>query len=747
MTAPSGPSNFEYSDDSVVARVAFDIPPQALTDVTQLTQAFSALATQQEYIARSTGSWLDYMNQVPQIMERANQSYRESITQLERMAYIQNEMGGGQSNIGPSTGASAGGYSTAAPQGYINPFQGMQFGMGAITPDLTSAQQHMSMMASQNPQMYANMMGARGMAVNPALLGMVGGTVAGATGQGGIGGNGGGQGWGNSAPGSSSPQATQASRDSAAPPDPAQGGATTRSEPQNIPAQPHEDAPPWQQTVASTIGGAQQILNETKAGGGGRASSMLGLAAAGMTAAGKWSANNPNALGGFSGRLGSVAKGAGLVGLAAAGMNVAQNVGEQVQQYQQLGSVQGGDYQTGIKYEAQARMLALNPFITTEQARTAMQMALSQGFQGGEYDTIQDYMLANFKDLGVQFSTSMSLAKTALASGEGMDQATQGNRSLLETMSQLSQDGGASFPVRQQQAVELNERLTGMGYSAESARRATLGFQEGYGDNMALRDSISRIGGDVASSPLLTQMAAQQAGIGGNFLPGAQKAALSEAGIDADQMTEMAAGQVAKLVEGYPNRLNRIAAFQTLMGQQGVQMDWNEAEAMYDKVTGDKKPSQVANENVAKKAEGRSNIDWNPFSYIGKVLSPTMNAKSLDDFKNIPTDTWNAIRGWEENSDVKDERDNFAKSGRSPADPPKTAQQAQQSATVQTQGTVQGEVRITVDQQGRVSAPQAIQLSGQQKSANAGYGSAQLNNAPPGDPSFGHSYNGWGGGE
>jgi hypothetical protein len=46
---------------------------------------------------------------------------------------------------------------------------------------------------------------------------------------------------------------------------------------------------------------------------------------------------------------------------------------------------------------------------------------------------------------------------------------------------------------------------------------------------------------------------------------------------------------------------------------------------------------------------------------------------------------------------------------------------------------VTGNVTITVDQAGRVTAPPSIQLSGLQKSALAGWGASQVNNVSPGD--------------
>ena len=49
-------------------------------------------------------------------------------------------------------------------------------------------------------------------------------------------------------------------------------------------------------------------------------------------------------------------------------------------------------------------------------------------------------------------------------------------------------------------------------------------------------------------------------------------------------------------------------------------------------------------------------------------------------------------------------------------------------AQINTEGKVTGEVRSTVDQQGKVSAPQSIQLTGRQR----GVGASRMNVPPPG---------------
>lgn len=756
MTNPSG-GGFEYTDDSVVARLSFDVPAQALTDVSQLTQALSAMATQQEALARSTGSWLDYMNQVPQIMERASQTYREAITQMERMSYIQNEMGGGGGNVGTAASAGPqGGYSTAAPAGYVNPFASQMFGMG-MTPDLTTAQQHMAGMATQDPRLYANMMAARGQAVNPALMGMMGGAVAGATGQGGQGGSGGGMGWGAAAPGSMSSQPTQSQRDSAAPPDPTQGGASKKAEPQNVPADPPEDAPTWQKQAAGAINGAQNLVNEARNTGGGR-SHALGMASLGLAGAAKMMSRGGGGDGeeGGGGGFGRLAKGAAGVGAGIWAFNKAQDIGEGIQKYTQLGSVQGGDAGTGMGYEAQARLLALNPFITTQQARQAMQMALSEGFKGGDFDTVQDYMLSNFKDMGVQFSTSMALAKAGIYSGSSAGDATTASSDLLKSMFQLSREGGASFTERQQQATDVSQQLAGLGLSQEDINRGILGTQEGYADNKLLRDTSTDRMAQGMQNPLLLAGVGQRNHVTG-YLPEAMAPALQAAGMDTDEIMNDAykffAQQAQRSSPG--NKLNAVAMFMRLMSQQGVTMTYEEATQRYDAVLGGDDPVKKANERVANADKN----DKKPFmsqvgEYLGTFTKPFAGAVDAigDAMSNDWPDAWKALTdpykddstntfaGPASEGPGQKNKDQFAAAGRAPAPPPTSAQQA--GPTVRTQGEVSGRVTITVDQSGRVTAPATIDLTGQQKSANTGYGSAQLNNPPPGDPSYGHAFRG-----
>lgn len=738
MTTPS-PENFDYTDDSVIARVSFDIPSQSVNDVAQLTQAMAAMRTQLEAIARSQADWMGYLTQMPDAIERANQVMREHITILERQSYVQNEIGGGRLAGGYGAGAAGGGgsgvgsYSTAAPPGYgAGPFEGQTAGMGRggggggggqLSEQEVAERTARSM---QDPGQAANMQSARGIAVNPVLLAMAGGAVGRFFGR------------GKETAAASNPQKTSAERDSSAVPNIDAGGVPATSDDPDVPGVPHETAPDWQKTEAVT----ESVLNETKKGKNGRLGGIgnsIGNAIGNRLTPilGK---KIGGAIGGKIGQALGTPAGMTSMGIAAGGMafNAAQRIGERVTEFQQLGSVQGGDYMTGMKYEAQARIMALNPFITTEQARQAMQLALREGFRGDNYDTVQDFMIQNFKELGISMGQSMDIMKSqvrGLSEGEDQSGVRSNIEQTLNTMKELSEQGGASFPERVNQLQELGDVLKSKGFSSDSINRSVLGLQEGYGDSLALRDSATGIAAQVANSDVLNMLAGQQVGITGH-LPSVTGKVLNEAGYDQDEIMLLAARTVAGSVSGLPGRIDRIGQFITIMKGYGVTLDFPQAEALYDKVTGEESPVERANNRVARQGKTNTGGGSNPSG--SQTMSPSpadsdwnnkhRNYSPSENAAGVSQDFERAGRG----------SNNFAPSGNVA---PPIPQAGMSNATfVSSTGTVTGNVTITVDQKGNVTAPPTIQLAGTTKSVNAGFGSAQMNNPPPGDPTFNHSY-------
>jgi hypothetical protein len=764
VTTPSD-SSFDYTDDSVIARVAFDIPHQAVGDVSQLTAAMSAMRTELESIARAQSDWMDYLRQVPEITSRANQAIREQITLMERMSYVQGEVGvgggggkfwgggggGAPGAAGGGGGGGGGGYSTAAAPGYVNPFRDMAFGTGAHGGDGGAGGMGAALGALEknDPHTFANVTSARGQAVNPALLGMVGGALAASYGKGTQPGQ---AGSGGEADGSTVPQGTSAARTSAGKPDPGKGGAPMGAASQNDPGEPSPDGTDNQKMISnllneartgrigpriasiirSVIGGGRDAGGGGGAGGsadGGGANDLIGSALGSLGSSMLPGMFGGRAGGGIAGMLGAhkgTAIGLGVAGLGLGAMGAAQNIGERVTDLTQLGSVQGGGAVEGAGYEVSARIMALNPFINTDQARQVMQMSLKSGFRGGEGDMVQDFMVKNFKDMSMSFADSLSVIESsAQKSGDstlGLADKMKDLQGTLDLMKGLSGEGGAALPEREAQFESTVKTLSSLNVDPESANRSALAMQEMFKDNPVLRSAAPQLANAAAQSPMFMQQVAMRNGITG-MLPGALPGALADAGIDTHDAFLDQAKYVANMVSKYPGgKRNQAAMFQELMAQQGVPMDQKTAYALYGEVSGGR---DIAGDTEKSMQTGAGH--------------KTIGSKIMDNFTRqsgaqSAADNFSASR-----------QDGFTPDGQPPRSLPQSREQVG-SGSLTAQGTVNGELRVTVDQQGRVTAPPTIQLTGQQKAVMAGGGSGQLNSVGPGDPNYMHAHNTFPGG-
>lgn len=417
-------------------------------------------------------------------------------------------------------------------------------------------------------------------------------------------------------------------------------------------------------------------------------------------------------------------KATGVLGAGALAYNKIQDVGETITDYQQLGSMEGGDYATGIKEEIGSRIDALDPFINTDQARTAKRLPMEAGFQGESREQLKDLLINNFKELGISMADSMQIAMSNMRGKELTDKNVLDSRSSSEAtvniMKELSGEGGNTMALSQriEELKKLSVVLNSLGSGQENIERSAVGWQEGYKDSLALRGSGSKIMGQTMGSSTLMAMVGQRAGVTG-YLPNALPAALEEAGLDDDEITNMAAAEAAKYASSQPKYLNRVAVFQSLMADQGVELDWPQAKDLYDRVApGKERPDKKANKSVARQAGRPSGSAQSPADASWKSAhqgySPSGNASrvgnSFAEAERIPGD--------------------FSPDGR-PARP--LPQSVNQAAPSVSQGRVSGNVTITVDQAGRVTAPPVIQLTGTQRAVNAGAGAAQLNNTSPGE--------------
>lgn len=766
-------SGFDYTDDSVVAKIAVDIPNTVLTDLDQVRERTAAIKVEMEAISRSNASWNEYLSQIPVIAEQASQAYRNMITQLERVSYIQQELGGG-SNIGVS-GAPMGGqggpapYSTAAPAGYMDPFMGMP-GQGQGM-NMMGAQNYMQSMMMNDPRMFANMAAARGIPVNPSVMGLVGGAAAGQTG--GAPHTGGGMGQGAPAPGSMSSQETQKARDSSSPPDPSQSGQSSKSEPTNIPADPPADAPAWQHQLSAVSSAARSIVNETKGRGitagigatmgaigriGGHGSNLGGGGGGGDDGGG--GGGDGGGLGGMmGGNFGRVAKGAGIAGVgitAALGVNkIVQDAGEQLQRYRNLGAESGGGAMEGAGYEIQARTMAMNPFITLEQSRSIMQSALKNGYTGKEFDTVTSFMAENLKQMNMSSAESMQIFQTTVEKG-GVSIGDLNKE--METLKDLTRADGnvVGQTQRNQMYAETSSALQGMGLQGPALTAATTGITEAFSDNRQLASVMPGATTSALGDPNFSMLMAQNSGINNIVDPEEVMLQLMDQGPDAMNAaldkTYSSIAQMARQSSG-GNTNHAIVLFHRLLGQYGVNIDLATARELYKKYTGE---SGTAHQRTGeKKAEAAADpgtigermtgMISEPFKTVGNLVNAGVQGL-VGDFDSMK-ESWGAAGRSQERLDRYLGPSIFGEEPKVQSPP---AEQGSPSGPgsgersgPNSEGTVSGEVRIVIDQDGNVRAPQSIQLTGTQRSVNAGYGSSTMNNPPPGDL---HASTGYGGG-
>ena len=275
---------------------------------------------------------------------------------------------------------------------------------------------------------------------------------------------------------------------------------------------------------------------------------------------------------------------------------------------------------------------------------------------------------------------------------------------------------------------------------------------------MVLRDAAPGIANGAAQNPLFLTQVANRHGITG-MLPGATQGALEDAGIDFDEAFLEQARYVANMVKGYPGGMrNQAEMFRMLMAEQGAPMDPKAAYEMYKELTGGRDIEGDVAKSIDRGA-GSQTIGSRLSAPI-RGIAKTFGLTSIDnlikgDFMGAAREisegpsTFASMFGGDREADRS--ADAFAASRAdgaafSPAGVPsrvlpRSPDQVTPGGNLTAQGNVTGEVRITVDQAGRVTAPPTIQLTGQQKAALAGYGSTQLNNPPPGDPTYYHAYN------
>lgn len=721
MTGP-----LEYGDDTVAAKLSVEIPAKSVEDIHQLTRAVQMLRVELEASARAQGHFLSYLNELPSVAEKATQSQRSYTSQLERGSMIQGEIRKSAMGRVPST----------APHRYIDPFEGMVQGRGLGSRGLSASPEEVRQtLQEMDPLLVANMQSQRG---HPATLKEINDLLDERERR--LGGEG-------------------------------QGERQSRRKSE-------KKSPDWEDENKSREerleGLKDDVLNEMNVAGGFGRGLRLGARGLGAIYGGS--------------RVAGLMRGAGAAGLAIGGglalNNMIQNTGEQYQELKNQGLVQGGGALEGISQNIQAYTMALSPFINLEQSRQIVQQGLTQGYHGKMFDTVTEMVAYNTKEMAMDISTSFATIRKQVVEG---GQTMEGYRAQQEMTKQLAASSTTkSLPQLQQEIASVQGALTDLGVPGGVAGQIGQEMAMTFDGNVTLQDVVGKIEQGAVGSTDLMIAVGQYAEHNGVKFP-RQWLPEDVPEILGDQYPHWIFEMLKKDAQRYKGQP---VQFMKYLSYYGINLNRNQAKQLLAELLGSKSnPADEArkkNQETVGKTEDRGGI-LNPsttirgvedvLEKIGGVLSPILNAKSLDDFKNIPTkigenwdnsegehgrysnptlnqlmDTFGAsqIEVLDENGNLirldTDNKEQMDKLGsgeykwRKKGDTG-SGYTLDQSGNItsdsyrQMQQDVKGQLQIELspDAKRLLQTPNQIQLSPNQQKANQGWGDSSMNNPPPGE--------------
>jgi len=461
-------------------------------------------------------------------------------------------------------------------------------------------------------------------------------------------------------------------------------------------------------------------------------------------------------------------KGVGIAGAgvtAALGINkIIQNAGEQIQQYRNLGAESGGGAAEGAGFEIQARMMAINPFLTLEQSRSIMQTALKNGYTGKEFDTVSKMMAENLKDMNMSSAQSMDIWMSTVEKGKVSVKDFGDQMDRLKDLTRL--DGNKLGQTeRNQQYQQTVGALQSLGLEGQNLTSTATAITEAYSDNQQLKSVVPQATLGGLQDPTFLMYMAQANNIRGVGDPEEVLLRIQDQGINTGEAVDKTYARIAKMAKdsAHGDPIRGAIIFHRLLGQFGINMDVASARELYNRVTGDRPDAFRRGQD---KAVAAAMDPGTIGEQVGNLTAPLQAPLDLvrsgfDFFTGRYSDAWSNLKNAGHN--LMRPIDQIEKSFAGPEDVARAEIAARQAAgspgsnssmpnngpgtgspvSSTVNGQVNGELRIVVDRDGNVHAPNSIQLSGQQKGVNAGYGSGTLNNPSPGDPTFDHSYVGW----
>ena len=774
----SGSSGFETTSDGVVARLAVEIPSEGISSLKELSQQVDRFRTSTEAAARGSGDFVKYLQQIISTGQQATQVLQQQAAALERTIDLNSRaQGGGASSALP--------LSRTAPQGYVDPFAGMGAGGAGMgtngssrapnAADLQNVQnQVVDPLVSRDPRAYLNS--------QPGRSGLrLGGLPAASPGW---------QDWEEHAHRINERDKVNHNQHRTINPGTDPGG--------------DDDGIGGGGGGGGRWGGFAKSLGNELSMGASQIGSM-GALARGMKSLSGMIRPSGAAAGGAAGLMdglsGALMKGGGIVAAGAAGMAALQKGGAMYQGYKNMGLVRGGGAGEGMETEVGIRLMAMNPFLSTEQSRQIITSGLTEGYTGKQFDTVTEFMASNLKNMNISVSDSVQMLRKNVDEG---GQSVKGLGASLAMLKELSKTGSMSLPDMQQSFMQTSSALVSAGMGGPQASQDATLAATAWSDNQTMKGSFGEITQQMTGSMQGLAMMRAYGGIDtpAGLMPGVAGLWMKDHGGSmtegVDKVIKRICREIAKSMPGATKKgsVQYYNAIQNLMFRlQGMGLstkaaqDPNAAQMMYDEyvfgegpvAAAQKKINEVNSEvdggySVAASAGGvagaaltgvwdvvRAGADLlhGDTAAAGRAIEHGQDAVSIATY-NATADAQNPILNnivqaeggprnvevnvggkWQQLSGDRAQVEALTKGGkwRRRGDEGEGLTLAQTPMQMD-RGFNTGQtnvsfspatLNITVDQNGKVTAPSQIQLTPNQVNANAGVSDAQLNNPMPSD--------------
>jgi hypothetical protein len=534
-----------YGEDYVSARLAIDIPDNATQGLREITEAVNNFRVAMEQAIHAEGDVSQYLNNMAEAATRAASAQGQLTTQLQNFlatagrsmmmpggmmgvpggGYTQPFMGG--------TGMTGGyGYSQRPPSPTDAAYQTGGYGYGGMMPGYG--------MPGYSPHAYLNAAQQRGMVTAQDAVSLSQQTIQDLANQ-------------------------IANREKALE---EQWENTDTNSPTHIPLEGGPGTESAVQRISRAAGIAGQVAQEM--GPGGSTRGMMGLGIAGLN----WAARRyggrrrPGApsgpappgdtsaqaaeenaaagdvedagggaaapqkiegaeevgdkAGGILGTLKGLLKPlAGFATAATAIFGAVEVGGHAIQGARNIASLRGGAAGEGFEVEARAKWMAMNPFITQDQARQIYQSVMGEGYanaSGAGADNVISFMQHNLTTMNMSVAESTKMLRSTIVGtgGAGDKESVAGAVNMLgqelEGIRTLSKQGVMSQPDYRASVQSLQDRLMAAGASPGGAMRSAMEATQIGAGSQTLKDQVN-IAESGLASPAGAMMLQQMGGV------------------------------------------------------------------------------------------------------------------------------------------------------------------------------------------------------------------------------------------